>query len=125
MAYRRGSRRDKKKGHDRSSNSHSVSSSYSDLSMPYSSSAEWCTHNNVIAGATRRHPDNDGPRKQQQPAATSDVIRARVVRWAIGLDPAALNVNTTWTPGNTPRSRVRVETSYTITPYTTLLVGAP
>ena len=81
---------------------------------------------NVIAGATREasryamvHGSNSGS------AATSDVIRARVVRWAIGLDPAALNVNTTWTPGNTPRSRVRVETSYTITPYTTLLVGGP
>ena len=80
---------------------------------------------NVLAGATReasRYAMVHGSRSGAP--ATSDDIRARVVRWAIGLDPSALNVNTTWTPGNTP-DRVRIETTYTITPYTTLLVGSP
>lgn len=81
---------------------------------------------NVIAGATReasRYAMVHGSRSSS--VATSDTISAQVKRWAIGLDPSALNVNTTWTPGNTPGSKVRVETTYTITPYTTLLIGAP
>ena len=78
----------------------------------------------VLAGATReasRYAMVHGSRSSAP--ATSDDIRARVARWAIGLDPSALNVNTTWTPG-TPQ-RVLIETTYTITPYTTLLIGAP
>ena len=79
---------------------------------------------NVLAGATREasryamvHGSNSGSQ------ATSDDISAKVKRWAIGLDPSALNVNTTWTPGRP--QRVLIETTYTITPYTTLLIGAP
>jgi Flp pilus assembly protein TadG len=81
---------------------------------------------NVLAGATReasRYAMVHGSRSGS--AATSDTIRAYVLRWAIGLNPSALNVNTTWPSGNSPGNPVLIQTSYTITPYTTLIIGAP
>jgi Flp pilus assembly protein TadG len=81
---------------------------------------------NVLAGATReasRYAMVHG--SQSGSAATTDQIRAVVTRWAVGLNPSALNVTPTWTPNNSPGSRVRVVTSYTITPYTTFILGSP
>jgi hypothetical protein len=46
-----------------------------------------------------------------------------VVRgWAIGLDTSSVVVTTTWTPGNAPGNKVRVKASYTVTPFTALIL---
>jgi Flp pilus assembly protein TadG len=81
---------------------------------------------NVLAAATReasRYAMVHGSRSGS--VATASDVRAQVIRWGIGLNPAALVVNTTWTPGNTPGSRVRVESSYTLNPITALIVNTP
>ena len=53
--------------------------------------------------------------------ATSDSVTAYVKNSATSLDPAIdpsqLNVNTTWTPNNSPGSTVRVTVSYTFNPF--------
>ena len=80
----------------------------------------------VLAGATReasRYAMVHGSRSGSP--ATDATIRSQVIRWGYGLDPTALVVNTTWDPSNTPGSRVRVETSYTIAPFTRLIMGGP
>jgi Flp pilus assembly protein TadG len=80
----------------------------------------------VLAGATREasryavvHGSQSG-----SPATNSD-IRAQVERWAIGLDTSALAVDTTWPTGNAPSSTVSIATSYTVTPFTTLIMRNP
>jgi Flp pilus assembly protein TadG len=81
---------------------------------------------NVLAGATReasRFAVVHGSRSTS-PASLAD-IRAEVERWAIGLNPADLSVTATWTPANTPGSRVRIETTYTVTPITRLILQSP
>src|SRR5688500_11017312 len=58
---------------------------------------------NSLAGATReaaRYAIVSGSRSASP--ATNDDIKARVMRWGIGFDASALNVNTTWTPNNNP-----------------------
>jgi Flp pilus assembly protein TadG len=78
---------------------------------------------NILAGATReasRYAMVHGS-KSGSPAANSD-IQAQVARWAIGLDSSALNVNTTWASGNGPGASVRVDATYTITPFTNLII---
>lgn len=80
---------------------------------------------NILAGATReasRYAIVHGSKSGS--VATASDIQAQVARWAIGLDTSALTVNTTWTPGNTPGSSVRVESSYTVTPFTSLIIPA-
>ena len=57
--------------------------------------------------------------------ATDEAVRSQVLRWSFGLDPAALVVNTTWDPSNAPGSKVRVEASYTIAPFTRLIIDTP
>jgi Flp pilus assembly protein TadG len=81
---------------------------------------------NILAGATReasRYAVVHGSRSTS-PATEAD-IRAEVERWAVGLNTTNLSVSATWTPGNTPGSRVRVSTTYTIAPITRLLLQAP
>jgi Flp pilus assembly protein TadG len=81
---------------------------------------------NVLAGATRegsRYAIVHGSRSGA--VATSSDVQAQVARWAVGLDPSALTVNTTWPAGNTPGNSVQVQSTYILTPITTLIIGSP
>ena len=78
---------------------------------------------NVLAGATReasRYAMVHGS-KSGAPATPSD-IQAQVERWGIGLNASALTVTTTWPNGNAPKNSVRVESTYTLTPFTNLII---
>ena len=80
----------------------------------------------VIAGATReaaRYAVVHGSRSGSP--ATQDVIRQRVERWAVGLNASQLTVNATWTPSNAPGSSVRVDASYSVVPFTGLILSQP
>jgi Flp pilus assembly protein TadG len=77
----------------------------------------------ILAGATREatryaivHGSASG-----SPASASD-IQNIVRRWAIGLDRNSVQVTTTWSPGNGPGSLVRVQSSYTVQPFTGLIL---
>src|SRR5436190_17901259 len=81
---------------------------------------------NSLAGATRgaaRFAIVHGSRSTAP--ATNDDIRARLLQWGIAFDPAALTVNTTWSPNNAPGSRVRIDSSYNISLMTGLIYTAP
>ena len=78
----------------------------------------------VIAGATRegsRYAIVHGGRSGDPATQTS--IQNRVRQWAVGLDTSAINVTASWSPSNEPGSTVRVETRYTLTPFTGLVTG--
>jgi Flp pilus assembly protein TadG len=80
----------------------------------------------VLAGATReaaRYAVVHGS-KSGSPA-TQTTIEERVERWAVGLNSSALTVNTTWTPSNSPGSKVRVDASYSVAPFTRLILSQP
>jgi Flp pilus assembly protein TadG len=81
---------------------------------------------NSLAGATReaaRYAIVSGSRSAAP--ATNDDIKARVMRWGVGFDSDALNVNTTWSPNNSPGSKVRVVASYNIALMSGLIYRAP
>ena len=78
---------------------------------------------NIISGAAREgvryamvHGSASG-----SPASASDV-QAVVRNWAIGLDTSSVVVTTTWNPRNAPGSQVNVKASYTVTPFTSLIL---
>jgi Flp pilus assembly protein TadG len=78
---------------------------------------------NIISGAAREgaryamvHGSASGS------VATASDIQDVVRNWAIGLDTSAVVVATTWTPGNAPGSQVKVKASYTVTPFTGLIL---
>ena len=78
---------------------------------------------NVLAAATREaaryaivHGSDSG-----SPASEAD-IRARVTKWAIGLNPSALTVSTSWAPSNAPGSSVAVRSDYALSPITKLVL---
>jgi Flp pilus assembly protein TadG len=78
---------------------------------------------NILAGASREglryasvHGSSSGS------AASAADIQTIVRNWAIGLDTSAVVVTTTWTPGNGPGSKVKVTASYTLTPFTRLIL---
>ncbi len=78
---------------------------------------------NILSGAAREgvryaivHGSSSGS------AASSSDIQNIVKNWAIGLDSSALNVTTTWNPGNAPGSTVTVKASYTVAPFTSLIL---
>jgi Flp pilus assembly protein TadG len=78
---------------------------------------------NILSGAAREgvryavvHGSASGS------VATASDIQDVVRRWAIGMDTSAVVVTTTWTPGNAPGSQVKVNASYTITPFTGLIL---
>ena len=80
----------------------------------------------VLTGATREasryaivHGSASGS------AATQESIREQVTRWAVGLDSSAIAVETTWTPSQAPGSMVRVQATYTINPFSGLLIRQP
>jgi Flp pilus assembly protein TadG len=50
-----------------------------------------------------------------------DLVRAR----AVGLTSSGVTVTTTWTPNNDPGSRVRLVSTYTFQPVTTVAFGLP
>jgi Flp pilus assembly protein TadG len=58
-------------------------------------------------------------------AATQDTIRDQVTRWAIGLDASAIGVEATWLPSKAPGSTVRIVATYTINPFSGLLMRQP
>ena len=81
---------------------------------------------NILSGATREaarfaivHGNRSGSPADQA------AIRTQLTKWALGLDPAAIVVNATWSPSNAPGNVVRVDASYTITPFTRLIIGTP
>ena len=77
----------------------------------------------VLAGATReasRYAMVHGSRSGS-PATEEDIL-AELKRWAIGLDRDAISVDATWTPSNAPGSLVRVQSSYTVSPFVKLII---
>ena len=81
---------------------------------------------NLLAGATReatRYAAVHGS-KSGSPATEED-IRNRVLRWTIGLDSSAVVVNTTWLPSNAPGSSVRIQASYSVNPFSRLVIWNP
>jgi Flp pilus assembly protein TadG len=81
---------------------------------------------NVVAGATREGARYAIVHGSRSGAVASEAdIRAQILRWCVGLNPSALVVRTTWLPENTPGSRVRIDTAYTLNPMTALIVSAP
>jgi Flp pilus assembly protein TadG len=78
---------------------------------------------NVLAAATReatRYAIVHGS-GSSSPATEAD-IKARVRKWAIGLNPSALTVSASWSPSNAPGSSVAVRSDYTLSPITTLVL---
>lgn len=78
---------------------------------------------NILSGAAREgaryaivHGSASGS------AATASDIQDEVRRWAVGLDPDSVVVTTTWNPGNGPGGQVKVQASYTVTPFTGLIL---
>jgi len=78
---------------------------------------------NILAGAAREgaryamvHGSSSGS------VATATDIQNVVRKWSIGLNKSAVTVTTTWTPGNGPGSDVKVKASYTLTPFTRLIL---
>jgi Flp pilus assembly protein TadG len=79
---------------------------------------------NILAGATREgaryaivHGSASGS------VASASDIQDIVRHWSIGLDKSSVAVTTTWTPGNTPGSNVRVQAQYTVLPFTGLILS--
>jgi Flp pilus assembly protein TadG len=78
---------------------------------------------NILAGATReatRYATVHGS-ASGAPASATD-IQNLVRSWAIGLDRSSVLVTTTWSPGNGPGSRVRVQSRYTAVPFSGLIL---
>lgn len=78
---------------------------------------------NILSGAAREgaryavvHGSASG-----SPASASD-IQTVVRNWAIGLDANSVAVTTTWNPGNGPGGKVNVQATYTVTPFTGLIL---
>src|SRR5260221_5799706 len=74
---------------------------------------------NILAGATRegvRYATVHGSASGSVASASDiqDVVR----HWSVGLDKSSVLVTTTWSPGNTPGSRVKVQAQYTVLPFT-------
>jgi Flp pilus assembly protein TadG len=77
---------------------------------------------NILAGATREgaryaivHGSKSGA------VATQDTVRDRVRQWSLGLNSSSVNVAVTWTPSKAPGSKVRVQSTYTLTPMALLI----
>ena len=78
---------------------------------------------NILAGAAREgaryamvHGSASGS------AASSSDVQTVVRRWAIGLDRNSVDVTTTWSSGNAPGDNVKVTASYTVTPFSGLIL---
>ena len=78
---------------------------------------------NILAGATREgaryamvHGSASGA------AASASDIQDVVRQWSIGLDRNSVLVTTTWTPGNAPGNRVKVQAQYTVLPFTGMIL---
>jgi Flp pilus assembly protein TadG len=78
---------------------------------------------NIISGAAREgsryamvHGSASGS------AATASDIQTVVRNWAVGLDTSAITVTTTWASGNAPGNPVNVRASYTLTPFSGLIL---
>ncbi|HUS07769.1 MAG TPA: TadE/TadG family type IV pilus assembly protein [Bryobacteraceae bacterium] len=81
---------------------------------------------NILAGATKegaRYAMAHGSASGS--TATASDIQNVVRKWAIGLDPALVNVTTTWASGNGPGGRVNVRSRYNLLPFTALVLPAP
>jgi Flp pilus assembly protein TadG len=78
---------------------------------------------NMLSGATREgaryavvHGSASGS------TATATDIQNIVRRWGVGLDSSSLVVTTTWNPGNGPGGKVNVKATYTLQPFTALIL---
>jgi Flp pilus assembly protein TadG len=78
---------------------------------------------NILAGAAREgaryasvHGSSSGS------AASASDVQTFVRNWAVGMDSSSVAVTTTWTPGNGPGGVVKVSASYTVTPFTGLIL---
>ena len=78
---------------------------------------------NILSGAAREgaryamvHGSASGS------VATASDVQDVVRNWAIGLDTSSVAVTTTWNPGNAPGGKVKVKASYTVTPFTGLIL---
>jgi Flp pilus assembly protein TadG len=78
---------------------------------------------NILAGAAREgaryamvHGNASGS------AASQSDIEKIVRRWAVGLDKNSVAVTATWNPGKAPGDEVLVQASYTLTPFTRLIL---
>lgn len=78
---------------------------------------------NILSGAARegvRYASVHGSASGSE-ASKSD-IQTVVRNWAIGLDTNSVAVDTSWAPGNGPGGKVKVKASYTVTPFTGLIL---
>jgi len=78
---------------------------------------------NILSGAAREgaryavvHGSASGS------AASASDIQTVVRNWAVGLDTNSVAVTTTWNPGNGPGGKVNVKATYTVTPFTGLIL---
>ena len=79
---------------------------------------------NILSGAVKegvRYAVVHGSKSSS--AATSTDIQTIVRNWSIGLDTSSVNVTTSWPSGNAPGDPVKVTASYTVTPFTGLILG--
>ena len=80
---------------------------------------------NILSGAARegaRYAMVHGSASGSVASATD--IQNVVRKWAVGMTSSSVLVTTTWTPGNAPGSQVKVKATYTVTPFTRLLLSA-
>src|SRR5258708_15266390 len=80
---------------------------------------------NILSGAAREgaryavvHGSSSGSE------ATASDIQTVVRKWAVGVDTSAVAVTTTWNPGNGPGGKVKVKATYTVTPFTGLILAS-
>jgi Flp pilus assembly protein TadG len=79
---------------------------------------------NILAGAARegaRYATVHGSASGS--AATASDIQTVVRNWSIGLDTSSVAVTTTWSPGNGPGGNVTVQASYSMLPFTGLILA--
>jgi Flp pilus assembly protein TadG len=79
---------------------------------------------NILAGAARegaRYAMVHGSASGSAASATD--VQTVVRNWAIGLDTSNVAVTTTWTAGNAPGNPVKVKATYTLTPFTRLILA--
>jgi Flp pilus assembly protein TadG len=79
---------------------------------------------NILAGAARegaRYATVHGSASGS--AASSTQIQTVVRNWSLGLDANSVLVTTTWTPGKGPGSKVKVQASYAMVPFSGLILN--
>jgi Flp pilus assembly protein TadG len=78
---------------------------------------------NILAGAARegaRYASVHGSASGSVASAAD--IQGVVRGWALGMDASSVLVTTTWNPGNGPGAQVKVKASYTVAPFSGLIL---